>query len=572
MSKGPIVHHPGIVMLVMILSMAIIAGMVHSPGGSITGEVAVRSQCSDRMDNDKDGYCDFGTQGYKCRDGSKRGDRECTGRLDNREAPDVVVEQVKCIFKGSTTKQSCYSSKGSCEGVDTCGVEVRGVMGEQVTWKSSCGDYAYTKMDGQSEYAEFSCAPVCGNSQCESGESCSSCSSDCGVCAPLCGNGKCEANESCSSCSLDCGACAPLCGNRICEFSESCSSCSVDCGPCPLICGNGKCEGNETCSTCSNDCGSCPPVCGNGKCESNETCKTCSADCGTCNTCVDSDGENIYVKGVVTYNGYHYTDACSSESSVNEQICRLWSDGSYVLGNKVFSCPYGCQSGACLSSSPVYCGNGKCDTNETCSSCSADCGICPTNSTNSTSFCQDKDEKDPNRLFVTSSCLDAQGEHYDYCESSTTLRDWYCTGTWDGTSWSNRHCAPGGYVCPNGCSSGACVTPICGNSKCEWGESCSSCTADCGLCPSNSTNSTNSTNLAGSAVRSKCGNGRCDRGETCSACSKDCGICPPVCGNGRCESGESCSSCSFDCGVCQNSSNLTNMGGMAVHQSRYYYR
>lgn len=74
-------------------------------------------------------------------------------------APDTTVsEQVKCIFSDSTAMQKCYSGKGSCEGTESCVVDVTGTKGEQVTWKSTCGGYAYTTMDGQSEYAKFACA------------------------------------------------------------------------------------------------------------------------------------------------------------------------------------------------------------------------------------------------------------------------------------------------------------------------------------------------------------------------------------------------------------------------------
>jgi PGF-pre-PGF domain-containing protein len=51
-----------------------------------------------------------------------------------------------------------------------------------------------------------------------------------------------------------------------------------------------------------------------------------------------------------------------------------------------------------------------------------------------------------------------------------------------------------------------------------------------------------------------CGDGRCEGGETCSSCPQDCGRCPSgrkaYCGDGRCEGGETCSSCPQDCGVC----------------------
>ncbi len=49
-----------------------------------------------------------------------------------------------------------------------------------------------------------------------------------------------------------------FCGDYICNNGESCSTCSNDCGDCTTeFCGDGSCNNGESCSTCSNDCGSC---------------------------------------------------------------------------------------------------------------------------------------------------------------------------------------------------------------------------------------------------------------------------------------------------------------------------
>lgn len=70
----------------------------------------------------------------------------------------TVSEQVKCLFHEATSKQECYSSNGdSCNGIEGCVVDVKGPKGERITWKSTCGGYAYTTIDGQNEYAEFKC-------------------------------------------------------------------------------------------------------------------------------------------------------------------------------------------------------------------------------------------------------------------------------------------------------------------------------------------------------------------------------------------------------------------------------
>jgi len=89
-----------------------------------------------------------------------------TGKYDSNgcqiyECPEqpipTVEDGVKCVFQDSKTEQKCYSEKGSCSGIETCVVYVKGIKGEQVTWKSSCGGYAYTTMDAENDYAYFNC-------------------------------------------------------------------------------------------------------------------------------------------------------------------------------------------------------------------------------------------------------------------------------------------------------------------------------------------------------------------------------------------------------------------------------
>jgi hypothetical protein len=72
-----------------------------------------------------------------------------------------VQESVKCVFSGAsatTAAQECYSDLGhGCKGVGSCMVKVSGTMGQKLTWKSSCGGYAYTTLDGKDESATFTC-------------------------------------------------------------------------------------------------------------------------------------------------------------------------------------------------------------------------------------------------------------------------------------------------------------------------------------------------------------------------------------------------------------------------------
>lgn len=105
----------------------------------------------------KEYYCDNGeisSVNYTCSNGCKNG--ECI-------KVEEIEEEVKCIFKNSEGEQECYSagageSRFSCKGKKTCVVEVKGQKGEKITWKSSCGGYAYTKIDGINDYAEFNCS------------------------------------------------------------------------------------------------------------------------------------------------------------------------------------------------------------------------------------------------------------------------------------------------------------------------------------------------------------------------------------------------------------------------------
>jgi hypothetical protein len=77
--------------------------------------------------------------------------------IDTGQAAEVVT----CRFKGSSVTQSCSSSAGqTCSGIASCTVKVTGVMGLKLTWKSSCGGYAYTVVDGTNEPANFQCGPA----------------------------------------------------------------------------------------------------------------------------------------------------------------------------------------------------------------------------------------------------------------------------------------------------------------------------------------------------------------------------------------------------------------------------
>ena len=173
---------------------------------------------------------------WKCPNGCKEG--ACIKGEQERE-------EVKCIFKNTKTEQKCYraeynwmycsSYQGSC-----IVTNLEGYAGEKITWKSTCGGYAYTTLDGGSESIEFDCSGVngsfCQSSQCPDG-SWSKCYVD--------GKGYCT----CSTCSQI--IIKPVCGNGICESGEG-DFCSIPATACEA---GKECKAYTTCKTvCPEDC------------------------------------------------------------------------------------------------------------------------------------------------------------------------------------------------------------------------------------------------------------------------------------------------------------------------------
>jgi len=68
-----------------------------------------------------------------------------------------MTEETKCIFNNSITEQECYSEFGGCKGINGCYVKIDGTKDQNITWKSSCGGYAYTIMDSKIEEVVFDC-------------------------------------------------------------------------------------------------------------------------------------------------------------------------------------------------------------------------------------------------------------------------------------------------------------------------------------------------------------------------------------------------------------------------------
>mmetsp|Transcript_38032 Transcript_38032/g.95607 ORF Transcript_38032/g.95607 Transcript_38032/m.95607 type:complete len:243 (-) Transcript_38032:741-1469(-) len=156
--------------------------------------------------------------------------------------------------------------------------------------------------------------------------SCFAASNDNGYCTIYCGSDSSN------------GACYDLrnnneyaCDNAV-EFCQSLGEPTgdVECVPqyC-AVCGNGLCEQSERCSSCTVDC--CP---GELNCDDATDCEECAqmTDCGWCGTFCIAGGE---------------------------PQCDDWITSSA-------QCP----------SAGEFCGDGNCDSTETCSNCPSDCGSC----------------------------------------------------------------------------------------------------------------------------------------------------------------------------------------------------
>jgi hypothetical protein len=79
---------------------------------------------------------------------------------------DEISEEITCIFEDSEIEQSCYiagsftnQDEGTklCYGENNCKINFTSYEGEEITWKSTCGGYEYSTIDGIDETLNFYC-------------------------------------------------------------------------------------------------------------------------------------------------------------------------------------------------------------------------------------------------------------------------------------------------------------------------------------------------------------------------------------------------------------------------------
>jgi len=140
--------------------------------------VTTENLCSDAWKCKSDYYkgyqsinCEWSDVSY-CPNGCSNGAcLSATTTSTNQTQGEQIQEQVKCIFRNSKAMQKCYTagdnSRAYCSGTETCVASIFGYQGEKITWKSSCGSYAYTTIDRENEYVKFDCVPQHGINETE---------------------------------------------------------------------------------------------------------------------------------------------------------------------------------------------------------------------------------------------------------------------------------------------------------------------------------------------------------------------------------------------------------------------
>jgi hypothetical protein len=398
------------------------------------------------------------------------------GACDNDE--DCLICPADC---GACAGTGCCEAHAtpSCDdaGISAC-VCAQDQFCCDVEWDGVCVD----------EVASLACGtcggtdPVCGDGECDGGESCKVCPGDCGAC-PGSGdcctpheNGgcndptvqKCVCDEDAWCCESEwddecvanvdalncgqCGGCVPDCNGKVCGGD----GCGGSCGACA--------EGQSCKENQCVDAGGCQPDCAGKQCGDDG----CGGTCGECQP------------------GFKcHSSQCKQE--VCQPDCAGKTCGDDGCGGSCGQCPdaFFCQQGHCKKTCSPACGGKQCGDD----GCGGSCGSCPVNT-----FCN------------------ADG----HCASQCTPN---CAGKQCGSDGCGGSCGTctGGKICN---AQGHCAsqcTPDCVGKQC--GDD--GCGGTCGMCPGGQT----------------CNN----QGHCVSGCLPDCT--GKSCGSDGC--GGSCGNCGF---------------------------
>ena len=210
--------------------------------------------------------------------------------------------------------------------------------------------------------------PICGDGQCDTGETLESCAEDC-----PCGDGVCAENETFESCPTDCA-----CGNGDCDDDESPENCPVDCQtPVTNTC-DGSCLSDFTqgaACQCDQFCISYGDCCTDFEslCYDASNALLCiQEECDTGQQCLNDNGCQTGLLCISECEGQNCITQCVDGAPNNDK------DDVATIGQCALTV-------GCIGPPPNPCGNSICDADETFESCPEDCtcsnGICePTES------------------------------------------------------------------------------------------------------------------------------------------------------------------------------------------------
>ncbi len=305
----------------------------------------------------------------------------CKSTLDCMVACGGTCDPQTCIKTADQTAMQLFSAVGACGNSAGC-------LGSA----SVCGNGKCDSGESTSTCPSDCKTPnqtVCGNGTCESGETASNCPSDCKTTVAVCGNGTCESGESKSNCPSDCGGttCTPDCSGKYCGDSDTCGGkCSGPCsngGTCTSsktcttpkpVCGNGNCESGETASSCPSDCGGGSAQCGNLICEAGENTTNCNQDCDPATVCVMNACADP-VMSCLSDSKCGTMYQCVAKCNGNNTCAQSCASAAGSAATSLFSAMAQCINGSgCSGGTTPQCGNGACESGETASNCPADCG------------------------------------------------------------------------------------------------------------------------------------------------------------------------------------------------------
>lgn len=389
---------------------------------------------------------DAGVQDSSSTDGTIAKDGTTADTVDPKAAVACIKSKCASEYQACLANAECktiFACVEACKD-DTCS---KGCIGKQPSEQAFAVILAVSAC-GQEKGCTPKPGPKCGNAQCESGESESSCPADCKP-EGKCGNGTCDEGES-TTCPNDCKT-SPKCGNSVCESGESPTTCPSDCKT-TTKCGNGVCDLGETSSSCPGDCPA-PPKCGNGTCDSGESPSTCPVDCKTTTTAKCGD-----------------LTCGSGESQTN---CVVDCDPKFKASAQCVKSQCTSQWNGCLDDTMcaffIKCA-ANCKCNEACvKSCGSDFGPNPS--------------KPVQDFFTCASTVDCA----DPCQGTSACGNGTCDSGETPTSCpvdckTTTKCGNG--ICDSGESPSTCPSDCktaakCGNGTCDTGETATSCPSDC---------------------------------------------------------------------------------------------